>query len=723
MTYYQYMEGSAEPVDTFEAPTSGYYYKVTSDGVTLFDPQGSEVETVDSLHDLEYIVDEGGQKYNPQYDGFSYTVDPDSPLDEPPLDSENVEPEPEPVDPIPPLAEREDDTLAPGEKLGPDDSDTRSSITSDNGDYKLTLNADNELILTDADGNELWGYSGTDAADLLSSAYEVVLGDDGSIKVYNGDTVVRVIREGGEDVIHAKLVLLPHPEAASQELRIAIDEAQDALQLLVDCFGKGQAGPAEDVSEWLHNEGLLDRENTSSISLSYNESYLDYDTEVKNHFKDLDEKIRSIAVDAERIELETFTKITNTIDDLEDNLRQENVIERNVSVERPEDMSSEAWSMLPQEDKEYDRIQPRREQELFTAIENTLDSVEQDIADANGAMEANEETVDEESPEYEAGWEAGHAAALALGSGTELGTLADADYSGLYSDLIGGAAAAGLAGDTSGISSLLDSLISDIEGSEAGSAGTGNGGQKDEPADNTMSNLLNQFATQQMMSNLFNNDKESEEEGEEYYEEEPYPAEANDPGAQPNTTTPLTDGSQPAAVTAEQTTPPPVYAANTMVDMKLPDGSTQKVSSVVAQAVNKELNNPNGSDANAAYAGTTGASSAGNPWVALSGNEPLHTGDVVQWANRSALVVVIDEQEKYIIFNGQLVPFEDPNNPPVVDDDSKGAYGDFQGFYRPNGADLTDATDSTSAQPPSVPAPTTAPAPPPAVPVPTTNTT
>jgi hypothetical protein len=164
-------------------------------------------------------------------------------------------------------------------------------------------------------------------------------------------------------------------------------------------------------------------------------------------------------------------------------------------------------------------------------------------------------------------------------------------------------------------------------------------------------------------------------------------------------------------------TPPPVGAGGrSMVDMKLPDGTTQKVSSAVSQAVQKELNNPNGSDARSAYAGTTGQPTAGSPWVSVD-SAHLQTGDVVQWANRSAIVVV-EPSGLEVIVNGQLVPL-DPNNPP---DGGTGGYGEFQGFFHPSGADLDNsAPQPEQASTPSTPRVTTAPAAPtapPAVPPP-----
>jgi hypothetical protein len=164
-------------------------------------------------------------------------------------------------------------------------------------------------------------------------------------------------------------------------------------------------------------------------------------------------------------------------------------------------------------------------------------------------------------------------------------------------------------------------------------------------------------------------------------------------------------------------TPPPVGAGGrSMVDMKLPDGTTQKVSSAVAQAVNKELNNPNGSDARSAYTGTPGQPSAGSPWVSAD-SAHLQTGDVVQWANRSAIVVV-EPSGLEVIVNGHLVPL-DPNNPP---DGGTGGYGEFQGFFHPSGSDLDNSAQQQQAPTPSAPGVTAAPATPTAPPAVTAPT-
>ncbi|MBF6097893.1 hypothetical protein IU510_07365 [Nocardia cyriacigeorgica] len=145
--------------------------------------------------------------------------------------------------------------------------------------------------------------------------------------------------------------------------------------------------------------------------------------------------------------------------------------------------------------------------------------------------------------------------------------------------------------------------------------------------------------------------------------------------------------------------PPPVVTPGGLIDAPLPDGTTQKVPSAVAQALNKEVYNVNGSDAQAAYAGTTGQHTPSNPWLAVDPNttdpdRKLRTGDVIQWENRSALVVM-NESGLNVLLNGQLVQL-DPHNPP---DDGHGPFGRFQGFFHPSGIDKAGGDLTAGAQP------------------------
>ncbi|NUS42713.1 MAG: hypothetical protein HOQ24_03320, partial [Mycobacteriaceae bacterium] len=147
-----------------------------------------------------------------------------------------------------------------------------------------------------------------------------------------------------------------------------------------------------------------------------------------------------------------------------------------------------------------------------------------------------------------------------------------------------------------------------------------------------------------------------------------WPAPA-DPAAQPG---------NPPNVTAPAIAGPPAAPAvpGRSVDISLPDGSTARASAVAADAVHREMNNHNGSDAKAAYAGTVAESTSQHPWAPVDAGK-LATGDVVQWANRTALVVVTPQGPRYLE-GGRLVVL----NPAAMDHD-----GTFQGFFHPTGAD------------------------------------
>ncbi|MBF6274825.1 MULTISPECIES: hypothetical protein [Nocardia] len=140
---------------------------------------------------------------------------------------------------------------------------------------------------------------------------------------------------------------------------------------------------------------------------------------------------------------------------------------------------------------------------------------------------------------------------------------------------------------------------------------------------------------------------------------------------------PLT-GFQPGVVSASATSPGPVPAnSHSMVDMKLPDGSAQKVSAVVADVVNKEMNNPNGCNADGAYGNALGQLTQIDPSAA-------HTGDIVRWGNHSAVIVREGPDNAYMVVDGQMKPLN------LM---TQGSLTDYT-FFHPSGADPSDAGQS-----------------------------
>ncbi|MFE3261832.1 hypothetical protein ACFXPS_41795 [Nocardia sp. NPDC059091] len=215
-------------------------------------------------------------------------------------------------------------------------------------------------------------------------------------------------------------------------------------------------------------------------------------------------------------------------------------------------------------------------------------------------------------------------------------------------------------------------------------------------------NLLNDFFLTQALTSAFSQNRNGF--GSPYGNTDPNDRQNQYPGqpttAQPATvTTPATTTPAPA-VTAigDPKTTPAVTKAKSMVDLSI-DGITQQVTSVVHAAVTHEQNYPNGSDARAAYSGTPGENTPSNPWVQVDEpsqlpegqNTKLRTGDVAQWGNRTALVVV-ENGTRMIIINTKTVALPDAENPP---DSGLGDYGTFNGFFHPTGADLTSALPTT----------------------------
>ncbi|WP_157172482.1 hypothetical protein [Nocardia pneumoniae] len=206
-------------------------------------------------------------------------------------------------------------------------------------------------------------------------------------------------------------------------------------------------------------------------------------------------------------------------------------------------------------------------------------------------------------------------------------------------------------------------------------------------------------AIQPLLSGLANQSDQQNNDTETAPDDTPAPAAGAppEPGGAPDAAPPP----DAAAADAEAAPPPPTAAMSWgTVDMTLPDGTTQKVSPAVAEAVNKELNNPNGSDARAAYTGT----SAG-PWTAVD-TAAVRTGDILQWAeiedsdgvsgatvqsDHTALVVETGAGRQ-IIVGGQLVPL-DPNNPPI---EKPGGRSEFRGFFRPSGAGVEAGGESVT---------------------------
>jgi|GEM_PF-4326532 len=152
----------------------------------------------------------------------------------------------------------------------------------------------------------------------------------------------------------------------------------------------------------------------------------------------------------------------------------------------------------------------------------------------------------------------------------------------------------------------------------------------------------------------------------------------------------------PAAVTAPATGAAPATTSGTNTRVSVPvDGENQWFSRVVGDAVNTELNNPNGSNAADVYMGTPGENTQQHQWQPIDESQ-AQTGDIMQWHDRSALVVR-DDKGMHIIVDGNLIPVDEntPQNPPQ---DSFGTYGAYMGFFHPTGLDQDGSTNSSPVE-------------------------
>ncbi|RDI54546.1 hypothetical protein [Nocardia mexicana] len=152
------------------------------------------------------------------------------------------------------------------------------------------------------------------------------------------------------------------------------------------------------------------------------------------------------------------------------------------------------------------------------------------------------------------------------------------------------------------------------------------------------------------------------------YRQQPGSAQSSMPGS---AAAQASAGGAPTGATAPAGTPPvPPLGTNppVNVDMKLPDGSQQKVPSAVADVVNKELNNPNGSNPEGAYGSSMGEAKE----VSQAG---ANTGDIVRWSNGSAILVRQGPGEMFLVIDGQMKPFNVPADNPEYK------------YFHPSGAD------------------------------------
>ncbi|MEV6325752.1 hypothetical protein AB0M45_31985 [Nocardia sp. NPDC051787] len=193
------------------------------------------------------------------------------------------------------------------------------------------------------------------------------------------------------------------------------------------------------------------------------------------------------------------------------------------------------------------------------------------------------------------------------------------------------------------------------------------------------------------------------------------PVTAQPAAVQQSTTAPATHHGQPTGTTSStQPTGAPTRTpgADGSVVYTFPDGRTQKVSVLVAQALDAAFGNKSGTDAQKAYEKTSAKWSEQKQIGDRVDPHQLMTGDVATWDKGTALVVVFGSQEGgapesgtlEVVVNGELKPF----SMLMTGDGGKGSemsdfaekFGQFTGFAHPKGIELTAPADG--AAPPAM---------------------
>ncbi|MFI9414418.1 hypothetical protein [Nocardia gamkensis] len=175
--------------------------------------------------------------------------------------------------------------------------------------------------------------------------------------------------------------------------------------------------------------------------------------------------------------------------------------------------------------------------------------------------------------------------------------------------------------------------------------------------------------------------------------------------AQPSTTAPATTqhtGTPTGTTSSTQPTVAPgrTPGADGSVEYTFPDGRTQKVSAMVAQALDAAFGNRSATDAQKAYEKTSAKWSDKKQIGTPVDPFQLMTGDVAVWEKRTAILVVFPSEDGVgtleAVVDGELKPC----NPPEMTDKA-GEFGSFTGFVHPKGIEMTAPADGGA--PPTTP--------------------
>ncbi|WP_432420605.1 hypothetical protein, partial [Nocardia carnea] len=155
----------------------------------------------------------------------------------------------------------------------------------------------------------------------------------------------------------------------------------------------------------------------------------------------------------------------------------------------------------------------------------------------------------------------------------------------------------------------------------------------------------------------------------------------------------------PATQGPATTGKPPAHGEGNVV-YTFPDGRTQEVSAVVAQALDAAFGNAAATDAKEAYANTKVTWTDDKEIGTRVDPHQLMTGDVGVWEDRTALLVVFGTDTSgtlEAVVDGQLQPVAGAADMR----DGNGEFGNFVGFVHPPGIEKSEAGAAAAAESPA----------------------
>lgn len=589
------------------------------------------------------------------------------------------------------------DRLTTGETLRPGDP----PLKSPNGEYSLAWKGD-DLTITSKDGREIWSVpthsancrvalSPGGSFDIVMDSEGVVtlwsdqenfsdfgdmrLEDNGALAKYdkNGKFLSYASRKDDKKtrIITVKLFLTP---GRSAMLDMVIRSSQNAMQDEIDLLGSGKPSQAHKIAELYSTFISLDKTQAAFV-----QPYEELSSHVKTLTDGLMEwadKIESARKGAAKTLKKVIPKIEAALDSLDKKLRAPQV------------------GTIGEDGKQVYKLDPKTDTDLIDAVRDTVHTVDELIRHiADWATETSDELDHDPNNNGE-----DYLNSVVPGIPPGGPTYGQTDQI-LASYGLGGAT-------TGGSQSTSTDQQEQAQVISALTALARNNITNTQPESKDDSNALQQMMLASMMGNqgLGVNDRKKKHRSTGHDDE--HPTESSNqpqpqPQPQPQTETPI-ETSPNAPTPPPTTTSAPSKPSPPKVDLVVNGVDLGETSSTVYAAVQNGLNNPNASDAEAAYTGTPGQNTTDHPWNVVE--DRLRTGDVAVWEQRTGddspwerhtAIIVFKGDEAQLIRSGGMVKLDDALRP----DDGHGTKINILPFMRPSG--IQEPAPSAAAPRPS----------------------